>query len=266
VRVRMVATDLDGTLLRSDGTVSAYTSQVLRAAAAAGVAVVPATARRLRWLDGYAFAAGLAHAVFANGAVVYDVGAQQVIARHLLPPDTVAELCDRISTALPPARFAVETDDGMAMWHEPDYPLRSDLGQPGVAPALRAELVTRPATKLLVKAPGVDPDRLLAEAVAAAGSEALVSDSAPYGLAEFAAAGVSKASGLAAVAARLGVTPDEVVAFGDMRNDLPMLAWAGRAVAVANAHPDVLSAAHVIADSNDDDGVARWLAAMLSLD
>jgi hydroxymethylpyrimidine pyrophosphatase-like HAD family hydrolase len=228
--------------------------------------VVPATARPLRWLDGYAFAAGLSYAVFANGAVVYDVGAREVIARHLMPPATLAGLCGRISDTLPQARFAVETDDGWAMWHEPGYPLRSDLGQPGVAPATRAALVARPAAKLLVKAPGVDPDLLVARVVAAAGADAEVSVSASYGLAELAAVGVSKASGLAAVAARLGVPAGEVVAFGDMPNDLPMLAWAGRAVAVANAHPDVRAAAHVIADSNDDDGVARWLAAMLSLD
>jgi Cof subfamily protein (haloacid dehalogenase superfamily) len=264
VRVRLIATDLDGTLLRSGGTVSTRTARALRLAAGAGVAVVPATARPLRWLNGCGFATGLSHAVLANGAVVYDITAAEVISRHQLAPETLAALCERIGAAVPEAVFAVETDDGLAMWHQPDYPLRSDLGQPGVAPAALADLVTRPAAKLLVKAPGVDPELLVARVVAAAGADAEVSVSAAYGLAEVATAGVSKASGLAAVAARLGVTAEEVVAFGDMPNDVPMLSWAGRAVAVANAHPDVLSVAHEVTASNDDDGVARWLLAELS--
>lgn len=265
MRIRLIATDLDGTLLRSDGSVSTRTTQVLRRAAAAGVAVVPATARPLRWLDGYEFAAGLSYAVFANGAVVYDVAAAAVIVRHQLPPGTLAGLCRRIGAAVPEALFAVETDDGLAMRHEPDYPLRSDLGQPGVAPAAMADLIARPAAKLLVKAPGVEPDRLVTQVVAAAGTDAQVSVSASYGLAELAAPGVSKATGVAVVAARLGVAAEEVVAFGDMPNDLPMLSWAGRAVAVANAHPEVLAVAHEVTASNDDDGVAEWLAAALSL-
>jgi Cof subfamily protein (haloacid dehalogenase superfamily) len=263
VPVRLIATDLDGTLLRSDGSVSTSTARALRLAAEAGVAVVPATARPLRWLNGYGFATRLSHAVFANGAVVYDIAAAQVISRHQLAPEMLAALCDRIGAAVPEALFAVEVDDGLAMWHEPDYPLRSDLGQPGVAPAERADMIARPAAKLLVKAPGVDPQLLVARVVAAAGVDAEVSVSAGYGLAELAAVGVSKASGLAAVAARLGVTAEEVVAFGDMPNDLPMLSWAGRAVAVANAHPDVLAAAHEVTASNDDDGVAEWLLAEL---
>jgi len=74
---------------------------------------------------------------------------------------------------------------------------------------------------------------------------------------------VTKASGLAALAAEHGVEPGEVVAFGDMPNDLPMLAWAGHAVAVANAHPEVLAAADEVTAGNDADGVAlvleRWI-------
>ena len=65
------------------------------------------------------------------------------------------------------------------------------------------------------------------------------------------------------MARRYGVDPAEAVAFGDMPNDLPMLAWAGRGVAMANGHPAVLAAADEVTGSNDEDGVAAFLAAML---
>lgn len=261
---RLVATDLDGTLLRSDGSLSPSTARALRLAAAAGVPVVPATARPLRWLSRYSWAAGLRYLVFGNGAVVYDTGAEAVVSRHDLSPETLAELCERISALLPSARFAVEIEDGRLMRHEPEYPLRSDLGQPGVVPAPRDELVRRPALKLLVKAPGADPVALTSGVAAAVGDRAEATVSAPQGdLLELAAPGVTKATGLAAVAARLGVPPADVVAFGDMPNDLPMLRWAGQGVAVANAHPDVLAAADEVTGSNDEDGVATWLAAAL---
>jgi hypothetical protein len=262
---RLVATDIDGTLLRSDGSLGPPTARALRLVAAAGVPVVPATARPLRWLDRYPWAAGLVrYAVVGNGAVVYDTGAEAVISRRLLSPATLAELCERICALLPSARFAVEIDDGWLMRHEPGYPLRSDLGQPGAEPASRNDLVSQPAVKLLVKAVGGDPAVLISGVAAAVGGRAEATVSAPQGdLVELAAPGVTKATGLATVAARLGVAPTEVVAFGDMPNDLPMLSWAGRAVAVANAHPDVLAAADEVTGSNDDDGVATWLVASL---
>ena len=71
--------------------------------------------------------------------------------------------------------------------------------------------------------------------------------------------GVDKARALE----RLGMVPENVVVFGDMLNDLPMFGWAGRSVAVANSHPEVIRAAAEVTLSNDDDGVARWLEGLL---
>jgi hydroxymethylpyrimidine pyrophosphatase-like HAD family hydrolase len=88
---------------------------------------------------------------------------------------------------------------------------------------------------------------------------------AGLGYVELTAPGVDKGSGLAVVAAALGVAATDVLVFGDMPNDVPMFAWAGwRRVAVANAHPDVLALADEVTASNDADGVAAWLEAMLS--
>jgi hydroxymethylpyrimidine pyrophosphatase-like HAD family hydrolase len=68
---------------------------------------------------------------------------------------------------------------------------------------------------------------------------------------------------VARIAARMRMRPDDVVAFGDMPNDVPVLAWAGTAVAVANAHPDVLAVADLVTASNDEDGVARHLQTLI---
>jgi hydroxymethylpyrimidine pyrophosphatase-like HAD family hydrolase len=82
---------------------------------------------------------------------------------------------------------------------------------------------------------------------------------------EISAAGVTKASGLAWLCDREGIDPADVLAFGDMPNDLPMLAWAGHAVAMANAHPAVREVADEVTLSNDEDGVAAYLAATFDL-
>ncbi|HTU08153.1 MAG TPA: HAD family hydrolase, partial [Trebonia sp.] len=78
-------------------------------------------------------------------------------------------------------------------------------------------------------------------------------------LIEAAAVGVSKATAVAELAASHGISPGEVLAFGDMPNDLPMLSWAGTSCAVANAHPAVLAAASRVIGGHDDDGVAEYL-------
>ena len=82
---------------------------------------------------------------------------------------------------------------------------------------------------------------------------------------EISAAGVTKAAGLAWLCERHGVTADQVVAFGDMPNDIPLLSWAGRGVAVGNAHPALRAVADEVTDTNDEDGVARYLRVLFNL-
>jgi len=120
-------------------------------------------------------------------------------------------------------------------------------------------MVAGGAVKLLARSETMGSDDLLAVARACLGAAAELTHSSDGGLLEISAAGVSKASGLAAVAAELGVPADEVIAFGDMPNDLPMLSWAGHSVGMANGHPDVLALADEVAPSNDDEGVAQVL-------
>jgi Cof subfamily protein (haloacid dehalogenase superfamily) len=254
---RVVATDLDGTLVRSDGTVSDRTRAVLARAQESGALVVFVTGRPPRWMGEIAEQTGhRGLAVCANGALVYDLAAERVVEEHPLEPVAALAVVQALRDALPGVAFAVE--HGVRFGHEPAYHPRWPVGREALVAAVD-ELVHTPVAKLLARHDEFDADTLLARAREVAGELAELTHSSREGLVEISAAGVSKASTLELLVGEHGYAAASVVAFGDMPNDLPMLAWAGRAVAVANAHPDVIAAADEVTGSNDDDGVARVL-------
>jgi len=255
---RLIASDLDGTLLRDDGTVSARTAAALRAAAAAGIEVVFVTARPPRWLDVIAdHVAGHGVAICANGAAVVDVGTRAVLAEHGMPADLVATLAGRIRAAWPDAVFATETAHGFA--HETGF--RSSHPVPDGSPtAERIEDVLAASTfKLLVRSQG-RPLATYADDLAAVVAElAIAADSGASGLGEISGPGVSKSATLERWAAERGIAAAEVWAMGDAPNDLSMLTWAGASFAVANAHPAVQAATSHRCASNEADGPADVL-------
>jgi HAD superfamily hydrolase (TIGR01484 family) len=263
--VRLLATDLDGTLVRTDGTISRRTSEALRAAEAAGIVVALVTGRPPRWMAPVAAATGhTGVAVCANGALLYDMHTERVLSSTLLEPATQRRVAARLREAVPGLRFAVEYGPGFG--HEPGYRHGWAIGGATVRVGPAEEILDRPAAKLLARHPTMACDELLALAVELVGAEVAVTASSHEALLEIAARGVTKASALAGLAATAGVSPGEVIAFGDMPNDLPMLAWAGRSVAVANAHPVVLAAADEVTASNDEDGVALVVERLLTAD
>jgi Cof subfamily protein (haloacid dehalogenase superfamily) len=268
----MLASDLDGTLLRSDGTVSPRSRAALRAAVEAGLLVAFVTGRPPRWLDEIAEATEhLGVAVGANGAVLYDLATEQIIASHPLLPEALATLTAELRAAFPEVQFAVEYGDSFGA--EPGYvhdwainPIADRQGRP-IAPPVVADLasiISRPGVKLLAKDHGADVDEFLASADTLLAGRATVTHSSSFGLLEIAAPGVTKASGLAELAASHGIAPGEVAAIGDMPNDVPMLEWAGASYAVANAHPAALAAADEVLGSNDDDAVALLIETLLA--
>ena len=267
----MLATDLDGTLLRSDGSVSARSREAIRRAADAGLVIAFVTGRPPRWLHEVADATGhTGVAVAANGAVLYDLASEKVLGEHLLHPAELAELTAQLRRAFPEVVFAVEY--GLSFAHEPGYTHDWEIypaGRPGspAAPPLVGsleEVIARAGVKLLAKHHEADPDEFLLEASELLAGRATVTHSSSFGLLEIAAAGVTKATGLAELAASHGIRAHDVAAVGDMPNDIPMLCWAGASYAVANAHTDVRAAAQHVLASNDEDAVADLIDSLLA--
>jgi Cof subfamily protein (haloacid dehalogenase superfamily) len=262
---RLVATDLDGTIVRSDGSISHRTRGALARVEQAGALVVMVTGRPPRWMAPVADATGhRGLAVCANGALVYDLHTERVVRSSLIDAEAAAEVVAALRRDVPGIAFAVEkgptagVPGGFA--RENGYVPRWDVAEISVETV--EAMVTGGAVKLLARHESMGSDDLLAAARASVGALVETTHSSADGLLEISAGGISKASGLASLADDWGIDAADVVAFGDMPNDLPMLSWAGHAVAVANAHPEVLAAADEVTGSNDDDGVAqvieRW--------
>jgi Cof subfamily protein (haloacid dehalogenase superfamily) len=255
----VVVTDLDGTVLRSDGTISDRSRDAVSAAIRAGALVLVATGRPPRWLAG--IGAALGHeglAICANGAIVYDLQRSQVVASRPVAVDVVGHVMAELRAAVPEVSFAIERVDGLFA-HEPSYHPRWSPETDTFIGDLD-EVLDAPVAKVLGRREGLDSDELLALArVLVSGTEVSVTHSSIDGLLEISARGVTKASTLEEVLAERGLGAPDVVAFGDMPNDIEMLTWAGHGVAVANAHPDVLAISDEVTSSNDDDGVAEVL-------
>ena len=261
--VRLVASDLDGTLLLPDRTLSPRTVRVLREVVAAGIVLVLVSARpprSIRPLAQQLQAKGLA--VCANGALIYDLDSDTVVKHTSCEPEIISALVARLREAAPGVRFAVELvggygcESGYVEWNPAVW---SD--SPVVEDALT--LCTAPIVKLIARHPELELDALL-ELTHTLGGNLIGATHSGGGVVEIAAAGVHKASALAWLAESLGIERHEVVAFGDMPNDLAMLQWAGRGVAVANAHADVLAAADEVTLSHVEDGVAVTLERLLT--
>jgi HAD superfamily hydrolase (TIGR01484 family) len=265
---RLIASDLDGTLIRRDGTISRRSARALSDAAAAGIAVVLVTGRPVRWMPAiYPQLDAPYTTICANGAAVYDPGADAITLERTLGADEVERAGRDIRRALPAVAFAAEVCGSRFLLHEAGYPLRAGAGASDRRVATVAEMAAARPVKLLARLAGWDPDALTEAVAAAIGPGMVATHSSSGGLVELSAPGVDKASGLAAYAASIGLSPADVLVFGDMPNDMSMFAWAtsggGRAVAVGNAHPAVRRAATATTASNDDDGVAAYLESML---
>lgn len=222
----------------------------------AGVRVVFVTGRPPRWMHEVAEATGHSGVgICGNGAFVYDMHTETVLETFAMPAKVAIDAAGRVREVLPDAAFAVETATGFG--HEPAYRPRWDaVAAAGIGPL--AQIVSSDVAKLLVRddaVPGDDMLRLAAPALV--GVVEVTHSDVNDSLLELSALGVTKATTLAKLAAEWGIAQDEVVAFGDMPNDVDMLRWAGRGYAVGNAHPSVLEVADENALSIDQDGVAQ---------
>jgi Cof subfamily protein (haloacid dehalogenase superfamily) len=270
-RPKLVATDLDGTLLDSAGEVSDRTRAALAACWDAGIPVVGVTGRGPRLLEsvrGALDARGIA--VLAQGGYVVDLEQDVVLRTVGLPRTQAAAVIEAIESVAGELIVAVEDAAEQSEARQPlrvqhgfdwPYPEPSDL-------LPRHEVLPKgPVLKVFLRSATLDQDELLALAASVVDPADAEVTHAGLGFIEVLPPGITKATGLAVALERYGVGFGDVLVFGDMPNDLPMVAAVseagGRAVAVANAHPAVRAAAPELTSGHDVDGVARYLEAIL---
>ncbi|PPK65949.1 Cof-type HAD-IIB family hydrolase [Actinokineospora auranticolor] len=265
----LIASDIDGTLLGPLEEITPRTVGVISRVRATDTPFVLVSGRPPRWIPPVADSAGLrGYAVCANGAVIYDITTGHVLSAHGLDPVLLNDVAHTLSHALPGSTMATERVDIGAQVDRAPFtaeagfvnPWGDSTGELVIRP--RAQVLGFTATKLLVRHEGMTSAQMSAAAVELLGDTVDVTYSTDRGLIEISARGVTKAKGLAEVAAMVGAARADVVAFGDMPNDIEMLRWAGHGVAMANAHDEVKAAADEVTASNADDGVAlvleRW--------
>lgn len=255
---RLVATDLDGTLLREDGSLSDYTRTVLAELALRHVRHIVVTGRPASGCRDLFRRIGYADlAVCGQGAQLYDARTDRLIVTRELDRPLARWATTRLMTHLPGCTFAVLTAGTAGR-----LVLATGFRRPGelagYVPQDWSRLWDEPIEKVLVRHPDLDDDRL-ADAVSRICDPHLEGLHTGQGQIELVPRGVDKAVGLATAAELLGVHPREVIAFGDMPNDIPMLRWSGHGVAMGNAHPTLKAVAAEVAPSNAEDGVAQVL-------
>ncbi|MGV2903932.1 Cof-type HAD-IIB family hydrolase [Microbacterium sp. AGC62] len=266
--VRLIATDLDGTLLDSSSVVTPRTREALDAARDRGIPVVPVTARQpigLRAIAGDAVFDGWA--LCSNGAYAVRLDDGRMLFAEELPADTIRTLVEALRASIPGLLFASVREGGETFVAQDGYAEIAQLSDHKRDPRTMGgvpleHVLAAPSLKLVIRHPELAPAALFdtLRSLGLTGFEVTLSG-APF--VEVMAEGVTKATGLARLCEHLGIDRADVVAFGDALNDVEMLRWAGRGVAMAHAEPVVQDAADETTASNDDDGVAQVIERLL---
>lgn len=264
--LRMIATDIDGTMLRSDGTLSQRVKEALGAAVDAGIHVVPATGRPVMIAAEVIEAAALDdYWVFANGAITRHVGRDELVRGFWMDHEVTRDLLGLLRDALPGAGFAIELEETVAFEagferivpNVPDVEPVDDL-----IAAIDGQAHWQKVQKILVYDLDHGIDELFGRVSAAVGDRAVPSYSG-LRFVELAAGLVTKATALDLLARDLSIEPSQVATFGDNHNDLPMLQWAGRSYAMGNATDDAKETADEVIGPNDEDGLAAKIEELL---
>lgn len=259
-RPRLVASDIDGTLLDPMDRVTERTARAITNVTATATPFVLVSGRPPRWITPVALEANVAgYAVCSNGAVIYDLNTNAVVSTHELDPVLLHDVTHTLERAMPGLQVATERARSSVspFVTEPGY--QNLWGEAENCTRPRAEVLGHPATKLLVRHHQMTSEEMVSVVHEVLDHAVDVTFSTNLGLIEFSARGVTKALGLGEVCDRLGMTAEDVVAFGDMPNDVEMLRWAGHGVAMANAHRAAIDAANEVTAPNYEDGVAQVL-------
>ncbi|MBU6314018.1 MAG: Cof-type HAD-IIB family hydrolase [Actinomycetales bacterium] len=265
-RPKLIATDLDGTIVHHDGTITQRTIDAFTRARDLGVHIYFVTGRPPRWMNEIREVFGFGEAICGNGAMLYDLHKREVTEEWMISKDQQIEIAQRMRKAIPHISFAIETHD---YYHrEKSYVPRWDIGLDNVGVERIEDAAKGPVFKMLARCSGgeLTSDEMLEVALRELGGLVTVTHSnARESLLEISALGISKGTTLAKVAGRLGIDATDCVSFGDNPNDFSMLEWCGRSYAMADGHPDAINYAKDVAPSHHSDGVAIVIEKLLDL-
>lgn len=262
--IRLIATDLDGTLLGRDGQLSRRTVAAIAAADAAGIRVIAATGRSHRTAaHRLRPAPQLRTMVCSNGALVYDLRRNVVTETKPLSGKAVRHLVAHLRERVPQLLFGWETDGGFGF--EPGFGPPAGAGQADLSaiggPQELSGVVS--ALKVFIVHPEAEQQELQ-QLIAPHLPASLNGATSGARFVEVTAAGVDKGRTVAAVAASLGIWRHEVLAMGDEMNDAPLLAWAGVAVAMENGVAAIKDVADYVAKPSHLDGAAEMIEAVVA--
>ncbi len=253
-RPRLVALDIDGTLLSFDGRLPRSVSAAVDVVVAAGVPVVLSTGRGWAGTKPVAEALRLppGQHVSSNGAVRVSYPPLELLERVTFDPTDVV---DRVLAEHPEAMLAIE-EIGRGFKVNRMFPEGELTGE--LVEVELDELVAERVTRVVVRDPNAsEADFLrLAHRLGLQGVSYFIGYTAWL---DIAPDGIDKSYGLAGVCADLGIDAADVLAMGDGRNDIEMLSWAGRGVALGDAPDEVVAAADAVTDRFADDGTAKEL-------
>ena len=260
LRYKLIASDFDGTLRRSSGSVSQETKRAVAAFTAAGGIFALCTGRMTASILPHAREMGLQGLIVAyQGGVIRDIGSGAYLRDLRMPHAEAVGLCRFFEEegqhvhVYDGDTFYVNRDDGYRAYYEQVCRVRGVLAQPSVAAVMEREKIS--PNKIVAMCPAQERDGLLSRCLAAYGDSFYVTSSMEQ-MVEVAPRGADKGSALEFLARYYNIPREETMSFGDNFNDLPLIRCAGLGVAVGNAVPELKAAAGLVTGSCDEDGVA----------
>jgi Cof subfamily protein (haloacid dehalogenase superfamily) len=259
--VKLIALDLDDTLLRTDLSVSFRTRKAVKRCTAAGINVVLASGRTYENLRRYVKILSLhksgGYLICDNGSMIQDAAAGNIIYQVTLPEKPALAAFDLADAE----GFAVQIyeDDELYVSRRNEFAIyeKKLTGMNQIIPGNFREMIARGCHKMVIPGDPMMLKQLEALLKNFVDSDLTIFTSKPYYL-EILPPEANKGTALAKVAAKLGVDREAVMAIGDSMNDEAMIRWAGIGVAMRNGDERVKQIACLVTEkSNDEDGVAR---------
>ena len=265
-RPKLIATDLDGTIVPHVNPISKRTIDAFNRAHDLGVEIFFVTGRPPRWMGEITETFSMGSAICCNGGIIYDLRAEKVLEKFQIPEKDLVTAVNELRRVVPSVTFAVETED--RFHREKAYVPKWDIGQDDVGVQSIEDIFNKEILKILARVDEslMTADELLAIAQPLLDGVLTVTHSAgSASLLEMSAVGISKGETLAKMAARIGIDAKDCVSFGDNPNDFSMFEWCARSYAMEDGHPDGRKYAKFVAPPCDEDGVAQIIEELLDL-